>query len=331
MLNSLLQPDEDPCIENVSIGASTVTIFLRALSEYCGRFIKVHSTRTTHEGRNLYEVVINSTLPLDKKTPVILLEAGQDGGSGSVALALYVIEQLVACSENKLMIQKVRWVILPSTNPDGHEYVRTNREPWKKNYSPNGKDIVAHGVDLTKNFEDSWGLCPPIIVNNAFSQDYPGPKAGSENETAFISDVLARYKTNIDTYVSLRRDGHGILYPLASRNTSIASIDQVKKRAGDIAAKVNQRAGGIQWFPNQSIYAMNGKPHCGHSVDFAFNKHGIKYAFEMRVFPETDRRIMSKFQTLPKGHDVSLRTGYFSGIREVYNSVVNDIQNKKPK
>ncbi|XP_023954481.2 zinc carboxypeptidase A 1-like [Bicyclus anynana] len=327
MLKTLLQPDEDPCIENVAIGASTVTILLKALSEFCGSVIKVYSDKTTYEGRNLYEVVINSSQAKNSNTedkPVILLEAGQDGGTGPIALALYIIEQLVACGEHKHMIQKVRWVILPSTNPDGQEYARTKREPWKKNFSPNGKDVTANGVDITRNFDDSWGQCPPIILNNAFSQDYSGPKAGSETETSFVTDIFAKYRTKIRTYVSIRRDGHALLYPLATRNVSIPSIDQVSKRAGQIAAKVNQRAGGIQWFLNQSIFVMNGKAHCGHSVDLAYNKYGIKYAFEMRVFPETDNRIMSKFQSLPKGHEVSLRTGYFSGIRELFNLVVND-------
>lgn len=110
---------------------------------------------------------------------------------------------------------------------------------------------------------------------------------------------------------------------------TITAIDKVKKRAGEIAAKVNQRAGGIQWFVNQSIFAMNGKEHCGHSVDLAYNKYDIAYAFEMRVFPETDNRILSKFQTLPKGHEISLRTGYFSGIREVYKLTANNISTKQ--
>lgn len=129
--------------------------------------------------------------------------------------------------------------------------------------------------------------------------------------------------------MSLRRDGHGIFYPLASQNLTIASLDQVRKRAGDVSAKVNQRAGGIQWFLNQSIFAMNGKAHCGHSVDYAYNRIDVKYAFEMRVFPEIDNRIMSKFQTLPKGHIVSLRSGYFSGIKRIYNLVVNDYVQSK--
>lgn len=53
---------------------------------------------------------------------MVVIDAGQDGGAGPVAFALYIIEQLVACGENKEMIRNVKWVILPSTNPDGLEF-----------------------------------------------------------------------------------------------------------------------------------------------------------------------------------------------------------------
>lgn len=56
--------------------------------------------------------------------PTIIIEAGQEAGTESVGLALYIIEQLTACTENFEMVDKVRWVILPSTNPDGQEFSR---------------------------------------------------------------------------------------------------------------------------------------------------------------------------------------------------------------
>lgn len=56
--------------------------------------------------------------------PTIIIEAGQEAGTESVGLALYLIEQLTACADHFDMIDNVRWVILPSTNPDGQEYSR---------------------------------------------------------------------------------------------------------------------------------------------------------------------------------------------------------------
>lgn len=54
--------------------------------------------------------------------PTIIIDAGQESGVTAVKFALFIIEQLVACQENKDMIQDVKWVIIPSANPDGLEY-----------------------------------------------------------------------------------------------------------------------------------------------------------------------------------------------------------------
>ncbi|XP_050352849.1 zinc carboxypeptidase A 1-like isoform X2 [Nymphalis io] len=328
MLSKLLLDDEDPCVENVSVGVNTVTIFLKAIKTYCSNTVKVYDNFTTVENRNLYEVVINRTKPNfqdDESLPIIVLEAGQDASTETVAFALYVIEQLVACAENREMIRNVRWVILPSTNPDGTEYSRNEMESWRKNC--NNLNKKSYGVDVTRNFDESWNVCP--ANTNIFSPKYPGPAPNSENETLFILNVLDKYKSDIKTYISLRRDGHGIFYPYANKNITFNSIEKVKKRAGDVAAKVNQRAGGLQWFVNDSIFNINREAHCGHSVDYAINRVGIPFSFEMRIFSKTDNDIMSEFQTLPKGHELSLRAGYFSGIRDIYNSIITEMKQKK--
>ncbi|CAK1551488.1 unnamed protein product [Leptosia nina] len=322
MLEKLLDVEEDACVENVAIGASTITVFLKALKQFCGDVIEVHSNYTTHENRVLYEVILNSSNEVERQSkPKIMLEAGQQAGSQPVMLALYVIEQLVACEEYSDMIEKVTWVILPCTNPDGQEYMRCNREPWYKNLKPL-EENQSFGVDISRNFDDSWNACS--LPDNIFSHDYRGPTAASENETQFISDAIEKHKQDLKAYVSLRRDGHAILYPFASKSITTEALERATSVAGEIAAKVNQRSGGIQSFLNTSIHDMNGDARCGHSVDYAYNKHGIPFTYEMRVFPETTNRIMSKFQTLPKGYEGVLRNGYFSGIRELFNIIASD-------
>lgn len=181
---------------------------------------------------------------------------------------------------------------------------------------------LSFGVDISRNFDDSWNICP--ASDNFFSQEYPGPSAASENETQFISNIIEKYKQDLKAYVSIRRDGHSILYPFASKSITTAATEKAQHVAGEMAAKINQRSGNIQWFQNTSIYDMNGETRCGHSVDYAYNKHGIPYTYEMRVFPETNYHIMTMFQTLPKGYEASLRNAYFSGIRELFNIVANE-------
>ncbi|XP_022815773.1 zinc carboxypeptidase A 1-like [Spodoptera litura] len=326
MLHTLLDRDEAACIEDAAIGASTVTIFLKAIREYCGDVMNVISEHMTYEGRHLYEVVLTKDRPPSDKSedqqskPTIIIEAGQEGGTESVGLALYIIEQLVACEDYEPMLQYVTWVILPCTNPDGQEYSRYSQVSWKKNLRPS-EDQLSYGVDITRNFDTQWGSCPKI--ESGFSPIYPGVGPASENETMFIKSVIAKHKKEAKLYVSLKRDGHSIHYPYGHTKSDPSNPSQLHRVAGDIAMRVNQRTGGVHLFMNTSVFDSEGKAHCGHSVDYAYES-GIPLSYEMRVFLGSDNKIMTKFQSLPRGYDNSLRNGYFSGIREMYNVLTNE-------
>ncbi|KAG6449685.1 hypothetical protein O3G_MSEX006170 [Manduca sexta] len=323
MLDTLLDREEAACIEDAAIGTSTITVFLKALKKYCGEHIEVNNEYVTYEGRHLYEVVLKSSKDSGRQEdqkPVLVLEAGQQGGTEPVMLALYVIEQLVACQEYNELIDKVRWVILPCTNPDGQEYARFNHMLWKKNLRPSD-DRLSFGVDISRNFDTQWGSCPR--VDSGFSQIFPGLAPASENETVFIKNVLSKYKKDAKVYASIKRDGHSIGYPYGYMKSNAPNNVLLIKVSGEVASKVNQRTGGVHLFLNNSIYELEGKPYCGHSVDYAYDL-GIPLSFDMRVFLGNDNRIMTKFQTLPRGYETSLRNGYFSAIRELYNAIINE-------
>lgn len=180
-------------------------------------------------------------------------------------------------------------------------------------------DGISFGVDISRNFDHQWNSCDR--VDSGFSPIYAGEKAGSENETMFIKGVITRHKNFLKAYVSIRRDGNGIHYPYGYSGKEPQN-SQLTKVAGDIAAKVNLRLGGIQNFVNGSIFNANGFPHCGHSVDYVYDT-GVELAYEMRVFQESDNHIISQFQKLPKGYEGSLRAGYLTGLRELYRAVID--------
>ncbi|KAJ2948536.1 hypothetical protein O0L34_g7789 [Tuta absoluta] len=321
MLDHLKDKDEVACVEDASVGSSTVTIYLRALKQFCPEFIKVYDDSLTYEGRRLYLTELNIPKKDEKKEeekPLIFIDAGQEADVESVELALFLIEQLVACQEYGEIITKTKWVILPSVNPDGMEYARYNRVTWTKNLRPS-EDGLSLGVDISRNFDYQWGSCT-TSSDSGFAPDFPGLSAGSENETIFIKNALSDYKKNMKLYVSIRGDGHGILYPYAYANKAASNTTLVKIAAA-VAEKVNQRAGGVQFFANESIYEGNGFTSCGHSVDFAYHS-GVPFAYELEVFIGKDKKILNKFQQLPRGHDFSLRLGYFSGFKELYNQDV---------
>ncbi|XP_041984635.1 zinc carboxypeptidase A 1-like isoform X2 [Aricia agestis] len=293
-----------------------VTVFLHALYKYCGKVIQVKKSGVTYVGRTLYEVVINGSSWGNSSKSVTVIDAGQDASEAPVGFALYLIEQLVACMEYQKMIDHIRWVILPSTNPDGMEYSRAKHEYWKKNTRLINN--LSYGVDITRNFEVAWADCS--AANNSFSQDYPGHQANSENETIFIRNTIQKYSESTKAYVSLRRDGHGIFYPFANENSSNNGTETAKEVAGYVASKVNQEI-FLHLFQNDSIFNANIKPHCGHSVDYVFKTFAVPYAFEMRMFVESSNEITSKFHRMPKGYGSSLTAEYFAGIKELYRHI----------
>lgn len=194
-----------------------------------------------------------------------------------------------------------------------------NRIDWKKNLRPT--DSVAIGIDLAKNFGFQWGACEKI--SSVFSAYYPGPAPFSENETMFIRDVLLRYKDNAKAYVSIRSSGHSLLTPFSYTYVRIDPETRIKKYAYEITNRVNQRAGVIQTFVNESIFTMNGAPRCGSSVDYAYNI-GIPYTYELRVFFGRTTGILAQFQALPRGYYTQLLMGYLSGIKKLYDLVVSE-------
>lgn len=192
-----------------------------------------------------------------------------------------------------------------------------NRVQWRKNLKPSD-DKMSYGVDLTRNFDHQWSACKKR--QNSFSSHYPGAMPFSENETRFVRDVLNKYKSQARAYISVRINGHSLLYPYAFTKVKINNENQFKKVADGITDRINQRAGTIQLFSTESIYSMNGRPHCGHSVDYAYDL-GIPNTFEMRVFLGSETQVMKRFQSLPRGYHNSLLLGYLSGFKKLFEIV----------
>ena len=79
--------------------------------------------------------------------------------------------------------------IMPVANPDGYIYTWTTNRFWRKNRRPNG------GVDLNRNFPETWNICPPsdgCSSSNPGSDFYRGPFAGSEPETQAVLELAQR-------------------------------------------------------------------------------------------------------------------------------------------
>jgi len=108
--------------------------------------------------------------------------------------------------------------MVPCSNPDGHDYVLTTDDLWRKNRRPekgscsDGTQPV--GVDLNRNCDIVWGVIPPggeVSCDPCDYQVYCGPAAFSEPESANIEQFLSDHP--IDTFADVHSYEQLILYP----------------------------------------------------------------------------------------------------------------------
>ena len=117
-----------------------------------------------------------------------------------------------------LMLESLDIWMVPCSNPDGHDYVLSADNLWRKNRKPepgscsDGTQPV--GVDLNRNCAIVWGVIPPGGETSCDPCDpmvYCGPAAFSEPESANIEQFLSDHP--IDTFADVHSYEQMILYP----------------------------------------------------------------------------------------------------------------------
>ncbi len=118
----------------------------------------------------------------------------------------------------RVMLESLDIWMVPCSNPDGHDYVLSTDDMWRKNRRPekgscsDGTQPV--GVDLNRNCAIVWGVIPPggeVSCDPCDYQVYCGPAAFSEPESANIEQFLADHP--IDTFADVHSYEQMILYP----------------------------------------------------------------------------------------------------------------------
>jgi hypothetical protein len=121
-------------------------------------------------------------------------------------------------AEIRMMLESLDIWMVPCSNPDGHDYVISTDNLWRKNRHPepgscsDGTQPV--GVDLNRNCDIVWGVIPPggeTSCNPCDQMVYCGPYAFSEPESANIKQFLLDHP--IYTFADVHSYEQMILYP----------------------------------------------------------------------------------------------------------------------
>lgn len=126
-------------------------------------------------------------------------------------LAKNLCEKYPTDPEVKMIVENVETWIIPMVNPDGHNYVFTTYNMWRKNRRDNGGGV--YGVDPNRNYDYHWGESGSS--HNPSSSTYCGPYAFSEPEVQALRDLVNDTNHQFCYTLNYHSYGRAMLYPWA--------------------------------------------------------------------------------------------------------------------
>jgi len=125
-------------------------------------------------------------------------------------------------------LDKLEFIIIPVTNPDGYEFSwgSSANRLWRKNRR---KNSASYGVDMNRNWDSDWGGSGSS--GDQFSDVYRGPSVFSEPETKCISNYV-NTQTRIKAAIDFHSYSQLVLRPYGYTH-AIAPDEIVLKKLGD--------------------------------------------------------------------------------------------------
>ncbi|MBC7772128.1 MAG: hypothetical protein H7210_06520 [Pyrinomonadaceae bacterium] len=237
-----------------------------------------------------------------RERPAVLLNACQHAREWiSPMTSMYIADALTrqygANPRITRILDRVRFIVLPVSNPDGYVYTWTpNNRLWRKNRRPNANGTF--GVDLNRNWGFQWGGVG--ASTNPGNDTYRGAAAWSEPETVNLRELIVS-NTDIKAHVDLHSYSQYILYPWCYTPASTPDAAIFSAQSSAIAQAIYAVSGVIYqpgpWYTR--LY-----PSSGTMIDYAYAARSIRsYTFELRdtgafgfVLPAT--------QIVPTGQEI---------------------------
>jgi len=263
----------------------TIYGWMKSLADENRDVMSVISIGHSAEGRHILAARIGSNS--NPRKPGIFIEGGIHAREWiSPASVTYIIKQLVLRPENRDLIDKFDFYIVPVLNPDGYEYTHNVDRMWRKNRARDDSflNIITNcrGVDLNRNFGYKWGdvgilASPQHGTPLPCLETYMGKTAFSELETQAVRNFLLSHPGKFLAYLSFHSFGSKILYPWSSNAEKVPDWRELHDTANVMAEAIFHQSGG------KDFYKIGQAPEIqyratGGSDDWA-KASGIKYVF----------------------------------------------------
>lgn len=204
------------------------------------------------------------------------------------------------------------WFV-PNVNPDGYEYSHKLDRMWRKTRSP-GR--YCSGTDPNRNYNFHW-------AGSGSSRDecsliYAGPKAESEIEVRYLSQLMYRNRERIVMYLSLHSFSQVILWPYGYGNIAPPNEEDLRVVASAGIAGIRSHR-GTSYTMGRVASVMY--PAAGGSDDYAMGVCGIKYVYTIEL-PDKGWRgfILPSSEIVPVGIETQ------AGIRAMIDKM-SQLQN----
>jgi extracellular matrix protein 14 len=221
----------------------------------------------SYEQREIKVLKISSTTAQNGTIgtkPIIFIEGGSNGRDQiSPMVALNFAHELVEhAQEFEDILNKIEFVILPISNPDGFEFAYNYDRSWIKTRRPT-QIPGCYGININRNFPHYWAA-----GEYPCSDEYSGAEPLSEAEAQSISDLLRdSFGTRIKLYLNLQTPGTQILYPYAHTDESPADNYEQLLEVGQVLQNAIRESSGTEYYVGP--YANTMGLAAGTSIDYA--------------------------------------------------------------
>jgi carboxypeptidase T len=134
---------------------------LQGLANTYPNICKLYDVGDTWENREIWALKISDNVATHETAEKDILINGNHHANEimTVEVPLYLAKNLCekypTDPDVKMIVDNVETWIIPMLNPDGHNWVFTEDNRWRKNRRDNGGGV--YGVDLNRNYDYHWG------------------------------------------------------------------------------------------------------------------------------------------------------------------------------
>jgi murein tripeptide amidase MpaA len=243
----------------------------------------------------------------------------------SPAMMAYIVERMLLEYGNDpsitAILDKVRFYIAPTMNPDGYIYSWDVNRMWRKTRRNNGDG--TYGVDWNRNFSTGFG--GPGSSGNTSDETYRGPFAFSEPETQALRDFILNHD-DIVAHIDFHSYSQLILRPYGYTYDEPVDADEMQSLGEMMADAIFDVHGKVyDAEPANQLYLASGI--CS---DWAYAEGGVfAWTYELRdtgfygftlpadqIIP-TGEEIYEAVRVLAEYYSLLLRFEYPAGLPQL--------------